>query len=141
MRAVLFSSFALVLCVAACDDGTPTGGTGGVQMEPVSTDMALISTDMSFKSACGQPGDEGNAQGVGKFCITDDDCAGKSASICSTINNTDMVPREQWTYFCVKPLCATTWSEEDIRDYCGEGAVCLKNELGTACAPAQCAPK
>jgi hypothetical protein len=130
MRAV-FIFLSLITFVAACDNGsTPPGTGGGGEMGP----------DMAFLSACGHPGDTGNNKGVGKFCMTDDDCAGNEASICSSINN-DTAPPEQRTFFCVKPLCATTWSSDDIKDYCGDGAVCLKNELGTACGPKECAPK
>src|SRR6266508_1006362 len=128
MRAAVLSLLLITFC--ACEDGGPPDGTGGGGGVP--------GPDMAFLSACGHPGDEGNNKGVGKFCMMDDECP--SGLLCSTINN-DSVPDEQKTFFCVKPFCATTWSAEDLHDYCGDDATCLRNELGAACAPNECAPK
>src|SRR5436305_122120 len=93
--AALLSLSLVGFTIAACDNGKglPNGGTGGGGQMP--------GPDMAFQSACGRPGDKGNAKGVGKFCMTDDDCVGTEALICSTINN-DTAPDDQKTYFCVK---------------------------------------
>jgi hypothetical protein len=125
--------------IVGCGGGsTPPGGTGGNG----GMDMAMptmIGPDMAFASACGHPGDKGNSKGVGKFCETNDDCSGLEAGLCSTINNKDG-GTDPNTFFCVKAFCNPSAPATDITDFCGENATCLKNALGAACVPVQCAP-
>lgn len=79
--------------------------------------------------SCGQPGDEGNDIGVGRFCTRrGGQCAVNSgARLCLQ----DVAPDDdQW--FCTR-LC--TMDSE-----CGAGAVCVGEARGAGCVPAECAP-
>ena len=80
--------------------------------------------------SCGQPGDEGNSIGVGRFCTrSGGECAVNSgARLCVA----DLAP-DQMQWFCSR-LCTT---DAD----CGESAVCVGDSRGSGCTPAECAPE
>jgi hypothetical protein len=78
-------------------------------------------------SICGKPGDPGNAFGVGKYCVTIDDCAASTkATICSTIGNPG-------AYFCTAQ-CDPCGDQT----FCGSGAACVCADLGCGCTPNEC---
>jgi hypothetical protein len=109
----LFSVFA-----AACSS---SGGSDG------GTDAGHKDSGMA-PSICGNPGDPGNAIGVGKYCQTIDDCSANSkATICSTIGNPG-------AYFCTAQCDPCT----SPADFCGVGAACSCETLGCGCTPIAC---
>lgn len=68
--------------VAGCD--ADDDGGGGADAGP---GVADASPD-AFESICGEPGDEGNALGVGKFCLTISDCSSTAeAPLCSSLGD------------------------------------------------------
>ncbi len=77
--------------------------------------------------SCSQPGDMGNANGVGRFCTpTGRECAGQPASLCLAT----LAPTEgQW--FCTN-LCTS-----DAQ--CGADARCQGDTRGRVCVPRRCA--
>lgn len=80
-----------------------------------------------FHSDCGHPGDKGNALGVGKFCMTLDDCSSNSkATICTTLGNPD-------NFFCTM-VCSATGPA----DQCGDNARCACDTGGCGCFPTAC---
>jgi hypothetical protein len=84
------------------------------------------------ESCCGFPGDYGNELGVGKFCVTDEDCAKNStATICSSAENA--VSEDHQTFFCT--LGCDPNATENV---CGNGARCNCEDVGCACAPISC---
>ena len=123
MRTPLTLFFVGIL-LAGCGDDPPAG----IQDLAMTRDQAMAGGDQAYFSLCGHEGDLGNSLGVGKFCRTISDCAGKTASICSTIQP------QRMTYFCTM-ACTKT---ED----CGEGASCVLDPgLGASgCVPSSCIP-
>jgi hypothetical protein len=84
------------------------------------------------QSCCGFPGDCGNELGVGKFCVTDEDCAKNSAAtICSSAENP--VSEDHKTFFCT--LGCDPNATENV---CGSGARCNCEDVGCACAAISC---
>jgi hypothetical protein len=74
---------------------------------------------------CGDPGDPGNEDGVGKYCTQGGgQCTGTGAPICSA----DIEAGQPG--LCSKP-CST---DAD----CGTGAVCMASTLGSGCEPVVC---
>lgn len=82
----------------------------------------------AFASTCGQPGDQGNELGVGKFCQTLNDCNGTpSAPLCSNLG-------DETTFFCTK-FCTSGGSA----DQCGTAASCTCNSNNQCgCTPNAC---
>ncbi|TAK27988.1 MAG: hypothetical protein EPO40_14930 [Myxococcaceae bacterium] len=78
--------------------------------------------------SCVQPGENGNEQGVGRFCTArGNQCAGNAANLCLAA----LAPTEgQW--FCTH-LCT-------MDSQCGAGSVCVGDSRGRVCMPARCAP-
>lgn len=75
-------------------------------------------------TGCGDSGDPGNEDGVGKFCTAGGgQCVGTGSPICSA----DI---QAGPGLCSKP-CST---DAD----CGTGAVCLASSLGSGCEPVAC---
>jgi hypothetical protein len=93
-----------------------------------STQDATTARDATMvASICGNPGDMGNAGGVGKYCVTIDDCADNTkATICSTIGNPA-------AYFCTAQC-----NVSGPADFCGTGAACVCADLGCGCTPNEC---
>ena len=109
--------FALVIAVLA--SGWWACGSSGRKPADAGVD--------AFFSICGNPGDPGNADGVGKFCTSGSDCGG-GAPLCTVINpNQKTSP----TFFCTK-IC-TAGSAGD----CGSDATC-ECQGECACTPNQC---
>lgn len=76
-------------------------------------------------TGCGDSGDPGNADGVGKFCTAGGgQCVGTGSPICSADIQAG-VPG-----LCSKP-CST---DAD----CGTGAMCMASALGSGCEPIAC---
>jgi hypothetical protein len=131
------SPFALLLLlVCACrtpplDLGFGDGGgpVGGDMAGTVSHDMAR-GRDMHSPptSCCGVPGNPGNEQGVGKFCMSSADCMGQPANICATVADPTFT-------FCIK-ICSATGGNQQ----CGSGAQCQCGMGGMqcACVPGEC---
>jgi hypothetical protein len=81
----------------------------------------------AFASTCGQPGDQGNQLGVGKFCTTLNDCSSTpSAGLCSNLGDAT-------TFFCTK-FCTSGGAA----DQCGTGATCQCGNGGCGCTPDAC---
>lgn len=75
-------------------------------------------------TGCGDSGDPGNEDGVGKFCTAGGgQCVGTGSPICSA----DI---QAGPGLCSKP-CSTNAD-------CGTGAVCLASSLGSGCEPVAC---
>ena len=120
----------LALFAFGCDDDSA----------PPARDMAMMSTvDMACDSSCGCPGDPAlNDTGVGKYCVTQDDCARPAgagaewrATLCSFVG--DPSTNSHFCTFICEPSV--------MPSMCGSGATCVCNGIGCACAPAMCAPK
>lgn len=82
----------------------------------------------AFSSTCGNPGDTGNDQGVGKYCASLSDCSGNmNATLCSSLG-------DPTTHFCTH-TCAGSGSAGQ----CGTNATCEcngGNQCG--CTPNSC---
>jgi hypothetical protein len=107
-------------------------GCGGDTTQSTGADMAMsmMPGDMTMQSVCGHPGDTGNSLGVGKYCQTSADCAGKMASACSTI----MPPPQGPAFFCTM-LCDIN----STTNMCGENATCTCLSPGVCgCVPDTC---
>lgn len=115
-----------VLFATACG-----GGSGGGDMAAPAPDLTMRSTGSgdlgAIMSQCGQPGDKGNALGVGSFCTTSADCAGNSdANICTHAFDSTV-------YFCTL-FCSKTGAANQ----CGDGATCECMSAGCGCTPNAC---
>ena len=103
------------LAVSGCDSGS---------------DMKTQDMSQAASTCCGDPGDTGNTDGIGKYCTKQSDCAGKRANICSNINDTPA----RTTSFCT--IACDPMKAND----CGDGASCTKDS-GTGfygCVPTKC---
>jgi hypothetical protein len=125
MRNLYLIALLLMGCPASENPGDMT----------MAMDLTAGGPDMSVPTACGRPGDVGNAKGVGKYCKDSGDCTGQMASICSSIMNTGG-PMD--TYFC------TFQCDPMMAGQCGPNAVCAGKDFGGTtlygCVPAPCAP-
>jgi hypothetical protein len=87
-----------------------------------------LAPDAGPTSICGNPGDHGNALGVGSFCNTVDDCANNTrANVCATVGNGE-------AHFCTITCDPCT----SPPDFCGTNAGCLCGPLGCGCTPTSC---
>lgn len=111
---------------AALADGTSAADTGGGPADAGPCDAEV------FDSNCGQPCDQGNVLGVGKFCITSADCPSTSmAVICSSFGDPS-------THFCTL-ACTPVDAGPDADGPCGEGAECRCNSSNMCgCVPSGC---
>ena len=82
----------------------------------------------AFESTCGQPGDQGNEKGIGKFCTSFNDCANTNdAPLCSIIGDST-------THFCTK-----TCTNGGPADQCGTATQCVCNSSNQCgCTPTAC---
>jgi hypothetical protein len=98
---------------------------GGSESKPPD---AFVPMADAFESTCGQPGDTGNEQGIGKFCTSFGDCADTpNAPLCSIIGDST-------THFCTK-TCQST----DPPDVCGTATQCVcNNNNQCGCTPTSC---
>jgi hypothetical protein len=89
--------------------------------------------DAGLESACGHPGDMGNALGVGIYCPTGTECTG-SGTLCSSIVNNPATPASN-TYVCILPNCDTCDPAA-----CGQDAYCVCSASlgGCGCFPTSC---
>ena len=130
----------VVGCGGGGGDGTGGGGgsgrspgggdsDGSVQSladlaTPGASDMAMAIVDAAgIKFCCGKPGDPGNEQGVGKYCIDSGACAGSQALFCATLGNPD-------SHFCTRPC--------SMGESCGTGATCQCQGGSCGCVPDSC---
>jgi hypothetical protein len=100
--------------------GPADGGGGGDECAPID-------------SACGQPCQEGNSLGIGKFCNTIDDCKGSQIpTLCATLGD----PNE---HFCTA-MCAPPDASDDagFPQSCGENATCQCQGGQCGCFPNSC---
>jgi hypothetical protein len=103
--------FAIALVAFACGSSS-TADTGPA--------------DAGFHSNCGHPGDQGNALGVGKFCMGPSDCVMNTmATLCTSIANPD-------NFFCT-----FSCMKNGPADQCGAGASC-QCEGACGCFPDAC---
>lgn len=122
MRTTICLVFTALAALAACNGGSST------QDMAKPPDMASAGV-----SCCGNPGDTGNALGIGKYCMGFADCADTSdAKLCSSAGNT----AARKTFFCTK-LCDP---KNDMGSQCGDGATCQCDSggAGCACTPTKC---
>ena len=104
-----------------------SGGSGGVADLAMSSAADLASapsTDMAGGAAlcCGQPGDQGNELGVGKYCGSLSDCTGM-ANLCASLGDPKL-------HFCTM-LCQAGGN-------CGTGATCQCQGSQCGCFPDSC---
>ena len=78
-------------------------------------------------SLCGNPRDNGNTAGIGRYCSSSSDCTVASATICSSIGD----PR---THFCTE-LC----SLDGGGIVCSAMASCAVADGVAICVPDRCA--
>src|SRR5690348_15904783 len=97
------------LCAGCGDDGAMTMPDLAVTPPDLAMDLAVPVDLTPLSSSCGMPGDPGNANGIGKFCMVQGDCAG--GTICTHAFSAD-------DYFCT---AACTAGSNTI---CGAGASC-----------------
>jgi hypothetical protein len=91
------------------------------------------STPEAGPSKCGKPGDVGNSQGVGKYCMSISDCSGnQKATLCSKVGDPE-------TFFCTK-LCNPDGGADagTVEQQCGEATVCECGGGGCGCTPTAC---
>lgn len=113
-RAVVLSA-SLLLCACGGDDD---GSSPAIDARAPD----------AFESDCGRPGDQGNEQGIGKFCLTLQDCSTTpSARLCSSLGDPN-------THFCTK-----TCTSGGPASQCGTGAECTCNASNQCgCTPSVC---
>jgi hypothetical protein len=119
--------------VVALISAVGCGNSSSSSNNDLSTDLSM-SVDMRLRSQCGQPGDTGNDIGVGKFCMTQDDCMGNGqATVCSVLLNDPSKPDEN-TYFCtLAGICNPSGPNN-----CGMNASCVCRNGLCGCAPDRC---
>jgi|HubBroStandDraft_6_1064221.scaffolds.fasta_scaffold91616_2 hypothetical protein len=104
----------LVSVIAACGSGS------GKSVDANTAD--------AFFSQCGEPGDQGDPDGVGKFCTAGSNCLA-TAPLCSVLGS-------KTTFFCTK-LC--TFGSADT---CDADATCVcdgsNDQPPCACTPTKC---
>jgi hypothetical protein len=84
-------------------------------------------------SACGQPCQEGNALGIGRFCNNIHDCEGTQIpTLCATLGNSA-------EHFCTA-MCSPADAGEDaaFTTNCGENATCQCQGSQCGCYPSTC---
>jgi hypothetical protein len=112
----------VALAVFGCGNGTPKPAM----------DMTLGPGDMTVYSLCGHPGDPGNSNAVGKYCVDNSACTGNPAFICSTIMPIPQGP----TYFCT---LACDPNAANPNAPCGPNASCTCLMPGACgCVPDLC---
>jgi hypothetical protein len=111
------------LCVGCGDDGAMTMPDLAVTPPDLAMDLAVPADLTPLSSSCGMPGDTGNANGIGKFCVVQGDCTG--GTICTHAFSAD-------DYFCT---AACTAGSNTI---CGTGASCQCTGQGCGCVPDAC---
>jgi hypothetical protein len=131
---VLLSS---LLALAACSStSSPAPASGDSGTNEASADVAAGDSG----SKCGNPGDQGNSLGVGRYCNNLSDCGSTKAVICSILG-------DPTTHFCTL-LCSppdagggADAGGADAGPQCGENATCqCDSTLGQCgCAPNICA--
>lgn len=97
------------------------GPLGSADAMPGAAD-ANIGPDADTANLCAEPGAVGNSAGVGKYCQTNADCGGQSASLCTIVQQPDAPP------FCTK-VCF------GVGDECGENASCEGDGTLKGCTP------
>jgi hypothetical protein len=125
MKSALFVLVALGWTGAGCGSDTTSSPdlAAGADLS-VSLDLTPPD-DLVFSSSCGQPGDPGNALGVGKFCVMQTDC--KNGTICTH-------PFNPSVYFCTMSC-----SSGGAATQCGDNAICQCQSGQCGCVPAICA--
>lgn len=127
---VLASLFALT---AACSSSSSSSSSSGGASDSGAKDSG--GTIDAGASTCGNPGDTGNAIGIGKYCNTVSECSGTSdAHICSILG-------DQTTHFCTKVCTAPDDAGTDggaTENPCGDGATCTCDPRGCGCTPNAC---
>ena len=89
------------------------------------TPEALGASDDPEVMGCVDPGEEGNALGVGRFCTAEGrECMGLEANFC-------LAAFDPTSNYCSIILC-------DVDEECGEGASCVHESAGSACVPTIC---
>ncbi len=120
----------LTLVAAACGDSSSTGagGAGTSTSNTSSAKSASVASTGTGKSMCIQPGDPGNANGVGRYCTPGGkECAAfPLAPLCLAD-----VGQDEW--FCTRIGCDATTA-------CGPAAGCLLDPQGSACVACKCEP-
>jgi hypothetical protein len=114
---------------AAGSGGSGGGGGGGQSVADLAShggavDMSLPNVDAAgTKFCCGKPGDAGNEQGVGKYCVDSGACSGLQALFCATLGNPD-------SHFCTRPC--------SMGENCGTAATCQCQGSSCGCVPDAC---
>ncbi len=119
LATLLLASFSLF--GLACDDSSGGGSDAG----SLACDAGMIDLDAGM---CSQPCAPGNELGVGKYCETSGDCAGKAAPICAALFKPGV---SYCTRQCTTPGVNPT--------ECGTDATCLCQAPGQCgCTPNYC---
>ena len=126
MHHAFYVFLALGAAGAGCGSDTNSSADLATEAPDLSASPDLTPPpDLVFSSSCGQPGDPGNALGVGKYCVMQTDCM--SGTICTHPFNASV-------YFCTMPC-----SDTGAATQCGDGALCQCQNGQCGCVPAMCA--
>jgi hypothetical protein len=126
-RTLALSFIGIVLFASAsCGDSSGAGGGGATSSASSTSSKSSASSTSSGAMSCIQPGDPGNAQGVGHYCTQGGgECAQfPKANIC-------LADLGQSETFCTKIGCQT-------QDDCGDNAGCHIDPMGSACVLCKC---
>jgi hypothetical protein len=120
-----FQKNAFALCLVSFLAGCTSSSSSSAPPADAGPDVS--------NSSCGKPGDVGNSLGIGKFCLSTDDCkSNKLDLLCSSVaNGTELTTT--YSYFCTAQCNPTK------EGFCGEGAVCACTSVGCGCSPLPCA--
>ncbi len=125
MSLLAAASIAGVASAVGCSSSSnkaagPSDAGGGDECEPID-------------SACGQPCQEGNNLGIGRFCNFVSDCHGTTlATVCATLGD----PAEHFcTAVCVPPDAS---DDAGFPTDCGENATCQCQGGRCGCFPNSC---
>jgi hypothetical protein len=130
----------LPFVLAACSSSSSSGGTGdaatgdsGGGGDSTAADTGGGPTDVQVDSFCGHPGDMGNSIGVGKFCLSSNDCTGSQAHLCSNLGG----PGTNFcTTTCMPP--PPDGGAADGGNPCAENATCECQGGLCGCTPNSC---
>jgi hypothetical protein len=126
---ILFASWlALVALGQACSSNETGGSSNSTSTSSSAGSGGSGGGEATPPGSCAQPGDKGNANGVGEYCTPNGgQCANfPKAPLCLAD-----LGQDQW--MCTRIGCK---SGAD----CGDGAGCVIEKQGSACIPCSCAP-
>lgn len=131
--ALVVTSLSLALAFAASATMLSVGCSSSSKGSSTTADAGKGDECEPIDSACGQPCQEGNSLGIGRFCNNIDDCKGTQINtLCATLGD----PSE---HFCTAP-CDPPDAGPDaaFTENCGENATCQCQGGQCGCFPNSC---